>query len=44
MNREALAETESVAPKFLDFKVYADADHHEAGFAANLLPRSAAGA
>jgi len=42
MNREALAETESVRPKFLDFKIYADADHHAAGYAANLLPLSAA--
>ena len=38
MNREALSETESVRPKFLDFKVYADAAHHAAGFGANLLP------
>ena len=38
MNREALAETDSVAPRFLDFKIYADAQHHAAGFGANLLP------
>jgi len=38
MNREALAETESIRPKFLDFKIYADAGHHSAGYAANLLP------
>jgi len=38
MNREALAENESVRPKFLDYKIYADAGHHEAGYAANLLP------
>jgi len=38
MNREALAETESVRPKFLDFKIYADAIHHSAGYANNLLP------
>jgi hypothetical protein len=43
MNREALAETESVRPKFLDFKVYADSAHHTAGFAANLLPASGGG-
>ncbi len=43
MNNEALAETESIRPKFLDFKVYADADHHVAGFAANLLPVSLGG-
>ncbi len=44
MNREALAETASVRPKFLDFKVYADSDHHTKGFGANLLPISQAGA
>jgi hypothetical protein len=38
MNNEALAESESVKPKFLDFKIYADATHHAAGFGANLLP------
>ncbi len=38
MNNEALQEAESVKPKFLDFKIYADATHHSAGFAANLLP------
>lgn len=38
MNREALDEAESVRPKFLDFKIYADEQHHAAGFAANLLP------
>jgi len=41
MNREALAETESVRPKFLDFKIYADSIHHNAGYAANLLPAHA---
>lgn len=40
MNREALDETESIRPRFLDFKVYADSDHHLAGFGANLLPNS----
>ena len=39
MNREALAEAPSVRPKFLDFKIYADAGHHTAGYAANLLPQ-----
>ena len=38
MNREALAETESVRPKFLDFKIYADSAHHASGFTNNLLP------
>jgi len=42
MNREALEETDSVRPKFLDFKIYANADHHAAGTGANLLPVSAA--
>ena len=40
MNNEALAETESVRPRFLDFKVYANAAHHAVGFGANLLPSS----
>lgn len=43
MNREALAEAESVRPRFLDFKVYADVDHHNAGFGNNLLPLAQAG-
>ena len=43
MNNEALAETESVRPRFLDFKVYADSDYHTAGFAANLLPLNSGG-
>jgi len=43
MNREALSENESIRPRFLDFKVYADRAHHQAGFASNLLPVSAAG-
>ena len=38
MNREALAESEGLRPKFLDFKIYMDQTHHDAGFAANLLP------
>ncbi len=42
MNNEALAESESVRPRFLDFKIYADSTHHDAGFGANLLPRSVA--
>ena len=40
MNNEAMQEAESVRPKFLDFKIYADATHHQAGYAANLLPIS----
>ena len=42
MNRESLEETESVRPKFLDFKIYADSDHHSAGIQQNLLPVSGA--
>jgi len=38
MNREALQEAESIRPKFLDFKIYADDVHHAAGYGANLLP------
>lgn len=38
MNKEALVESESVRPKFLDFKIYADNQHHQYGFGANLLP------
>jgi len=38
MNNEALAESPSVRPRFLDFKIYADDQHHTAGFGGNLLP------
>jgi len=40
MNNMAMEETESIRPKFLDFKVYADSLHHTAGYNANLLPIS----
>jgi hypothetical protein len=40
MIRNALAETESVRPKFLDFKVFADHSHAQAGVGANLLPQT----
>ena len=43
MNNEALEETESVRPRFLDYKIYADSAHHAAGFLANLLPINTAG-
>ena len=43
MNNEALEESESIRPRFLDFKIYANAEHHTAGFDANLLPESYAG-
>jgi len=38
MNREALAETESVRPRYMDYKIHADEAHFSAGFAGNLLP------
>ena len=34
------AEVESIKPRFHDFKIFADATHHQAGSAANLLPLS----
>jgi len=40
MNNEALAESESLRPRFLDFKIYANANHHNVGFGANLMPLS----
>ena len=43
MNNEALAENESARPKYMDFKIYADATHHSAGAAANLLPSALGG-
>jgi hypothetical protein len=42
MNKEALVESPSVRPKFLDFKIYADVDHHLNGYGNNLLPLSSA--
>jgi hypothetical protein len=42
MNEKALEDTESVRPRFMDFKIYADDGHHNVGFAGNLLPISAA--
>ena len=38
MNREALAESETIRPRFLDFKIYSDDEHHTDGFVGNLLP------
>ena len=38
MNNEALEESESVRPRFLDFKIYANDAHHALGFDANLKP------
>jgi hypothetical protein len=40
MNQKALEESESVKPRFLDFKIYADSQHHTLGFGANLLPNT----
>ena len=38
MNKEALEETDSIRPRFLDFKIFADETHHAAGYSANLVP------
>lgn len=35
---EAASETQEVKPRFMDFKVYLDSQHHQLGSAANLLP------
>ncbi len=43
MNKDALDEAESVSGRFLDFKIYADDTHHQAGFAGNLLPVNGGG-
>jgi len=43
MNNEALEGAESIRPRFLDFKVFMDAKHHNAGVAANLIPIDSAG-
>ncbi|AXQ65409.1 MAG: hypothetical protein [Circular genetic element sp.] len=40
MNNEALDESPSVRPRFLDFKIFADHEHAVAGYAANLMPVS----
>ncbi len=43
MNNKALEEAESVKPKFLDFKVFMDKEHHSLGVGDNLLPYSGDG-
>lgn len=43
MTDKAAEETESIKPRFHDFKVFADATHHQQGSAANLLPVAAGG-
>ena len=40
MNKEAMEETESIRPRFLDFKVYANSLHQQNGFINNKLPVS----
>ncbi len=41
MNKDALEESPSVRPKFLDFKIFADDVHHSNGYGSNLLPLDA---
>ena len=44
MNDGAIEENEgSIRPRYLDFKIYADALHHEKGFAGNMIPVAASG-
>lgn len=43
MQNEALDESDSVKPKFNDFKVFMDAEHHSSGVGNNLLPLSGNG-
>jgi len=43
MTKEAMDESASVRPRFLDYKIYADSIHHSAGFGSNLLPISTVG-
>lgn len=38
MNKRAEEDAESVSGRFLDFKIYADTIHHQAGYAANVTP------
>ena len=43
MTREALEESPSVRPRFMDFKIYANALHHQSGFGNNVPPVDANG-
>jgi len=43
MNDEALDESESVRPRYLDFKIYADEGHFDATYANNLISVAASG-
>ena len=38
MNKEALEGMEGAKPKYLDFKIHANAEHYDAGYDRNLLP------
>jgi hypothetical protein len=38
LNDEATDESQSIKPRFMDFKIYADAQHHLDGYPSNLLP------
>lgn len=38
MSNEAMEETATVRPRFMDFKIYLDEEHHQLGFGANKLP------
>ncbi len=38
MNDDALEHSESLRPRFLDFKIHADVSHQSLGFGENLLP------
>ena len=43
MNKKASDELNNVSGRFLDFKIYADSQHHSDGYGANLLPVDALG-
>jgi len=43
MISEASDESPSIRPRFLDYKIYADDEHHAAGVWANMLPASLGG-
>ena len=40
--KESMEETASLRPKFLDFKIFMNDDHRQAGASKNLMPHSAA--
>jgi len=43
MSNEAMEETPSVRPRFMDFKIYANSLHHNSGFGNNVPPLDADG-